>query len=196
MKVAIKGCKGIGSRDADTECILQEEYAKGVIVVMVDSADDPREKIAEQIAKMVMNECMMEPERADARAMETILSMTEVSDKASIAVIVTDGKKWGIACNGRNKIFDITHGKLHAEWEAEGEPIMGKHIYTSIMTKSGDGVLVATDGFWSKLEEEEVLIDYIKSRTPDEWLSYLMTRIGSRLTDVDDNYSAIAVMVE
>lgn len=168
MKVAIKGCKGIGSRDADTECILQEEYTKGVILVMVDSGDDPREKIAEQIAKMVMNECMREPETADARAMESIRSMSEVSDKASIAVIVTDGKKWGIACNGRNKIFDI----------------------------SGDGVLVATDGFWSKLEEEEVLIDYIKSRTPNEWLSYLMTRIGSRLTSADDSYSAIAVMVE
>lgn len=196
MKVSIKGCKGIGRCTADTECILQEEYAKGVIVVLVDAGDDPREKIAEQIAKMVMNECMKEPETAAERAMESVMSVREVSDKASIGVIVTDGKMWGIACNGKNKIFDISHGKLDAEWEADGEPIMGKHIYTNIMTKAGDGVLVATDGFWSKLEEEEVLIDYNKSRTPNEWLSYMMTRIGSRLTDSDDSYSAVAVMCE
>lgn len=60
----------------------------------------------------------------------------------------------------------------------------------------GDAFLLCSDGFWEYVTEDEMEIDLAKSATPDEWLSYLTARIGSRINGKNDNLSAIAVFCE
>lgn len=57
---------------------------------------------------------------------------------------------------------------------------------------SGDAFLLCTDGFWEYVLEQEMEIDLAKSETPDQWLSYLFTRIGKRIKGENDNLSVVA----
>lgn len=199
MKVSIKGCKGIGRCNEDTECILREEYENGVIVVMVDVSDATEDNSAEEIARMVMDGCMKEKETLAENAPKLIAKVSakaDISDKVSVAVLVADGKKLGIACTGKIRIVDVSDCKLETGAVYEGRRVTPVHVLKRIMPNSSHGVLVATDGFWSKVEDEEILIDYTKAETANVWISYLMTRIGARLTGADECYSAVAIMCE
>lgn len=199
MKVAIKGCRGIGRCSEDTEYILREEYENGVIVVMVDVADTVEDNSAEEIARIVMDTCMKDTKMLAEQAPELIASASAkagISDRVSIAVLVADGKKLGIACTGKIRIIDVSDSKLEDGAISDGRRVTPIHVLMKVMPNSSYGVLVATDGFWSKVEDEEILIDYTKSRTSNEWIAYLMTRIGTRLTGADECYSAVAVMCE
>lgn len=57
----------------------------------------------------------------------------------------------------------------------------------------GDTWLLCTDGFWEYVYEHEMEIDYFKSRTPEEWLKRMETRLMGRVDGHNDNYTAIAV---
>lgn len=58
----------------------------------------------------------------------------------------------------------------------------------------GDSFLLCTDGFWEYVTEEEMMIDRGKSQTAQEWMAYLLARIGERIDGKNDNLSAIAVI--
>src|SRR5206468_2634140 len=51
------------------------------------------------------------------------------------------------------------------------------------------------DGFWEKVDEAEMEIDYVKSRSAAEWTEYLERRITARLERDSDNYTLVAVSV-
>ena len=59
----------------------------------------------------------------------------------------------------------------------------------------GDGLLLCTDGFWELISEDEMIRDFEKSKTADQWLEEMRRKVESRLNDKSDNYSAIAVMI-
>lgn len=59
--------------------------------------------------------------------------------------------------------------------------------------QSGDTWLLCTDGFWEYVYEYEMEIDYFKSRTPEEWLRKMETRLLARASKNNDNYTAIAI---
>lgn len=60
----------------------------------------------------------------------------------------------------------------------------------------GDAFLLCSDGFWEYLQCGELSADLLKSDTPEEWLHYLLARHAERCRKDNDNFSAIAVMVE
>lgn len=62
--------------------------------------------------------------------------------------------------------------------------------------KKGDAFLICTDGFWEYLMRDEILIDRLKSRTPEEWADFMLLRHITRTKKSHDNYSLITVFVE
>lgn len=53
--------------------------------------------------------------------------------------------------------------------------------------------LLCTDGFWENITEDEMEIDLSKARTPEQWLSSMLSRLGGRLSPDSDNYTAAAM---
>jgi serine/threonine protein phosphatase PrpC len=62
--------------------------------------------------------------------------------------------------------------------------------------KNGDAFLLCSDGFWEYVLEGEMEIDLAKADTPEGWITYLLTRIGKRITENNDNLSVIAIFYE
>jgi len=60
----------------------------------------------------------------------------------------------------------------------------------------GAAFLLCTDGFWDNVTDSEMEVDFAKSETPREWLTFMEDRLLERSAeDDDDNYTAIAVIV-
>ncbi len=62
--------------------------------------------------------------------------------------------------------------------------------------KEGDAFLLCSDGFWECVYDEEILIDFLKSDTPEQWVNYMLLRHIKRTKPVNDSYSLLAVFVE
>ena len=60
----------------------------------------------------------------------------------------------------------------------------------------GDAFLLCSDGFWEFVYNEEMLIDRLKSRTPEEWVKAMLLRHIRRTPPGSDNFSLIAVFAE
>lgn len=65
-----------------------------------------------------------------------------------------------------------------------------------IYLKSGDAFLLCSDGFWEYVYEMEMIIDLQKSRTPKEWINYMLKRHLKRVNQNHDNYSLIGVFIK
>ena len=60
----------------------------------------------------------------------------------------------------------------------------------------GDAFLLCSDGFWEFVYNEEMLVDCLKSKTPEEWGRRMLPRHIRRTPPGNDNFSLIAVFVE
>ena len=60
----------------------------------------------------------------------------------------------------------------------------------------GDAFLLCSDGFWEFVYNEEMLVDCLKSKTPEEWARRMLLRHIRRTPPGNDNVSLIAVFVE
>ena len=60
----------------------------------------------------------------------------------------------------------------------------------------GDAFLLCSDGFWEFVYNEEMLVDCLKSKTPEEWAQRMLLRHIRRTPPGNDNVSLIAVFVE
>jgi len=196
MKVAINGCKGMGSRSVDTDCILQKSFLGGMIIVAVDASEEPLEEIAKYTAGNIMKEWDRKPEVSQERLETCLKNGMLLSDKMSVTIMVLDGKSMGVAHRGSNKLYGLWEGRITDETGKSGNPQLSQIMVRKYRPVQGDAFLLATDGFWNRLAMQEILIDYIKSRNPQEWISYLCTRVGLRLEEDNDCYSAITVMIE
>lgn len=59
----------------------------------------------------------------------------------------------------------------------------------------GDAFLLCSDGFWQYLYDEEILIDFLKSETPEHWAELMLLRILPRITQETDNMTLLTVFV-
>ena len=60
--------------------------------------------------------------------------------------------------------------------------------------QDSDAFLLCTDGFWEYVTELEMEADLFKSSTATVWLSYMLARVGARVSEKHDNLSAIAII--
>lgn len=59
-----------------------------------------------------------------------------------------------------------------------------------------DAFLICSDGFWEYVLEEEMVADLAKSKTPKEWVEYMLVRLLLKVQPGNDNLTVIAGFVE
>ncbi len=59
----------------------------------------------------------------------------------------------------------------------------------------GDAFLLCSDGFWEYIFEEEILIDLLKSDTPETWAELMLVRALPRIRPGSDNLTLLTVFV-
>lgn len=64
------------------------------------------------------------------------------------------------------------------------------------MLMPGDGFLLCSDGLWEYLQDGEILIDYLKSDSAEEWAEHLLLRVVARQKPGTDNLSLVTVIVQ
>lgn len=60
----------------------------------------------------------------------------------------------------------------------------------------GDAFLLCSDGVWEYLDDEEIVIDLLKSENARQWAEYLLLRMMERLNEGNDNLTLLAVMLK
>lgn len=59
----------------------------------------------------------------------------------------------------------------------------------------GDGFLLCSDGVWKYLPDGEILVDFLKTETAQEWGQLMLLRVASRVEPDYDNLTLITVRV-
>lgn len=59
----------------------------------------------------------------------------------------------------------------------------------------GDGFLLCSDGFWEYVFDEEILIDFLKAESAQDWAELMLLRAMERIQPGNDNLSVLTVMV-
>lgn len=72
----------------------------------------------------------------------------------------------------------------------------GVQCYPPFQVYPGDVFLLCSDGFWEYVFETEMEIDLIKSKTPKQWIDYMLVRAAERIPQDNDNMTAIAVFIQ
>ncbi len=60
----------------------------------------------------------------------------------------------------------------------------------------GDAFFLCTDGVWEFLQDEEIVIDYLKAANAEEWGRLLLLRVMDRVSGEHDNLSFITMIVD
>ncbi len=59
----------------------------------------------------------------------------------------------------------------------------------------GDAFMLCSDGMWEYITDDEILIDYLKSETAEEWGVQMLRRIMERITPGNDNLTVLTLMI-
>lgn len=67
-------------------------------------------------------------------------------------------------------------------------------VYEELLSP-GDAFLLCSDGAWEFLDDGEIAIDLLKSRSARQWAEYLLLRMMERIQGGNDNLSLLAVIL-
>lgn len=59
----------------------------------------------------------------------------------------------------------------------------------------GDAFFLCSDGAWEYLDDDEIVIDLLKSENARQWVEHLLLRIMERVNGENDNLTMLAVML-
>jgi serine/threonine protein phosphatase PrpC len=90
------------------------------------------------------------------------------------------------ADDDRSSLLGVLGNKDKCSPSISGEPIT---------LRDGDAFLLCSDGFWEYVYNDEMLIDFLKSKTPKEWAEFMLLRHIDRAKPGHDNHSLIAIFV-
>lgn len=62
--------------------------------------------------------------------------------------------------------------------------------------RDGDAFLLCSDGFWEFVYDQEMLADWLKAETPEQWAQLMLLRHIRRTPPGNDNFSLITVFAE
>lgn len=68
-------------------------------------------------------------------------------------------------------------------------------VYEELLSP-GDAFFLCSDGAWEFLDDEEIVIDLLKSRCTKQWTEYLLLRVMERITGGNDNLTTLAVILK
>ena len=63
-------------------------------------------------------------------------------------------------------------------------------------SENREAFLLCSDGFWEYIKKDEMLVDLVKSETPEKWTDYMLLRHIARTDGENDNFSSIAIFIE
>jgi serine/threonine protein phosphatase PrpC len=86
----------------------------------------------------------------------------------------------------RSSLLGVLGNKEKCSPELSGE---------AITLKNGDAFLLCSDGFWEYVYDDEMLIDFLKSETPQDWAELMLLRHIRRAKPKHDNFSVITIFV-
>lgn len=69
-------------------------------------------------------------------------------------------------------------------------------VCCNVPVVAGDAFLLCSDGVWEYLQDEEILIDLLKSSNAKEWAELLLLRMMARIDDENDNLSLLTLMIK
>lgn len=192
LKADITGFGGAGAKSIDTDFITGKSVGDRLLLAAVDAADDTREDLARLAGRSIVEEWEKDMSVSETRLEECLRAGLKVSEKLSVTLLLLDNKCLGTAHTGTNRLYRISGGIITDETADIGE---GIRLQKCRMNEC-DALLLATDGFWKNVREQEILIDYTKSADTSVWLSYLMTRLGYTLDETSDSYSVMLLMMQ
>lgn len=90
------------------------------------------------------------------------------------------------------------HAEHHRLLRSLGSPGMPRPsiLAERFLLKPGDLFLICTDGFWERVTEGEMLVDWCKSANVQQWLEHMEVRLLKSAPQGHDCYSAIALLAE
>ena len=68
-------------------------------------------------------------------------------------------------------------------------------VYEELLSP-GDAFFLCSDGSWEFLDDEEIVIDLLKSRCAKQWTEYLLLRMMERIRGGNDNLTMLAVKLK
>ncbi len=77
--------------------------------------------------------------------------------------------------------------------EDHNEPVI--RVYDELLSP-GDAFFLCSDGAWEFLDDAEIAIDLLKSKSAKQWTEYLLLRMMERIDGGNDNLSALAVILK
>jgi len=99
--------------------------------------------------------------------------------------------------SGEINKYQINHDEDQSRLlRALGNPRKFEADCYSLQPAAGDGFLLCSDGLWTFLTEEEILIDFLKSNSAYEWMQLLLLRAVDKMPLDSDNFSAITILVQ
>lgn len=60
----------------------------------------------------------------------------------------------------------------------------------------GDAFFLCSDGAWEFLDDEEIVIDFLKSENSKQWAEYLLLRMMERINGGNDNLTILTVILK
>jgi serine/threonine protein phosphatase PrpC len=76
------------------------------------------------------------------------------------------------------------------------ESTLNPSVQNVVQLHSGFAFLLVTDGFWEYIWEDEMIVDWCKSKDPEKWLDLMEDRLVRKVETNHDNYTSLAVFVE
>lgn len=73
------------------------------------------------------------------------------------------------------------------------EPVI--RVYDEFLSP-GDAFLLCSDGAWEFLDDEEIAIDLLKSKSAEQWGEYLLLRMMERIRGGNDNLTLLTVILK
>lgn len=105
-------------------------------------------------------------------------------------------KKYKAGEISRNEIaFDEDQSRLLRSLGSQdhNEPVV--RAYEEALVP-GDAFFLCTDGVWEFINDEEIVIDFLKSENARQWAEYLLLRMMERVDGENDNLTMLTLMLK
>lgn len=215
MEFITASCSLFGGDNANADAIFAGSLPKGFIAVTVDGIH--HDVLSRAIIQSLRQSYTKDP-RLTHNAIEALFIKAKKDAETlydpidsgvyGAAALFSDGEQAVATRIGSTRLYFFRGGKIYymtptphvsLDMDALTKELLVENLPAPLMEH--DAFLLCTDSFVHSLTEIELEIDLAKSINPNQWISYLLSRIGQRIRIEKAEYkmdtmSAIAVFCQ